>query len=353
MKEWSVNCLGRKKPKIYLDTNILSYLIDNTYPSLTKLLLKLKDTCLFDLISSDFCKSEFVGIRKREHYLRLSVQKATEGNKKMNFSSLLKYHNQFGSQEVPFADVIDEIKTNVTSELESITTNYGIDFCCELHSGLTLPANDICLSSKISKEDSLVMVSAVSPLPGEVFENVLLVTHDQDFVTWYSKDGLKERLDKIFHNFEIPIPKLADTRDIFGFNLDNEVNIDNLIEQFCNKFIETFKDLYIGKSIEPVDKCPKDVFALKAELNKTIRQKQYIFVIGKNLDYMYALPKVVEFYHRGSPIEDGNMFTTAKENHLTASIVYSDDVFTSKATYQEILSELRKEGNYIFYLPIV
>ena len=60
MKSWSQDCLGRMKAVLFLDTNILSYLVDNTYPQLTNIITNFKDTSVVNLISSEFCQLEFV-----------------------------------------------------------------------------------------------------------------------------------------------------------------------------------------------------------------------------------------------------------------------------------------------------
>lgn len=351
MKDWSINCLGLSKPKVFLDTNILSYLIDGTFPSLNKLLQSLRGTCLFDLISSDYCKSEFVGIRKREHYLRLSVQQAMKGNNSLNFSSLLKYHNQFGSVEVPFESIIDQIRDNVKAELQKITTDFGIDFSCTLHAGLTNLANEVCLNSKISKEDSLVMVSSIIPSSGIKYDNVILVTHDNDFVKWYNEEPAKSKINSCFTGNSLSEPYFIDSKNVFGHNLDKEVNPENVIPDFLNWFIDRFKDFYIGKTIVPIPECPQDSFAIKAEINKSIHQGSYVFVVGRELDYMYAIPNVLDFYHKGASIEDGYCFTSKADNILSARISYNDIDFESTEIYNEILQSLREEGNWLFYLP--
>lgn len=352
MKEWSVNCLGLKKPKVFLDTNILSYLVDQTYPTLNDLLLTLKETCLFDLISSDYCKNEFVGIRKREHYLRLSVQKAQDKGKSLNFSSLLKYHNQFSSVEVQFESIIGQIKSNVNDELQKITTDFGINFCCSLHSGLTSLANNICLCSKISKEDSLVLVSSVMPQDSVNYDNVILLTHDKDFVDWFNIEQARNAIEQAFEESSVPIPNLLDTRKVFGIDLDHEQDINTVVNKFVEWFLGQFNADYVGQTVAPVNGCPVDSFALRAEINREIYQNKYLFIIGRDLDYMYAVPNPIDFFHRGKSIDDRTTFTTSAENMLCARVPYNEDYFESIKLHGEIISALREDGNYVFYLPI-
>ena len=163
MEPWSdLPVRERFRIKFYLDTNILSYLVDNTYSGLTLTMNYLKNSEFADLVSSKYVIFEFVGIRKREHYLQKVLQKSTSAAGKVNISSLLKYKDNFNAPEVKFEDVQADIKLAVETEVQDITTNFGIDYSANiLHDTLLNPTFEINLSSRVSKEDSLVLTSAV------------------------------------------------------------------------------------------------------------------------------------------------------------------------------------------------
>lgn len=72
MKSWSTQ-IDTFKIKVFLDTNILCYLVDNTYPALTSFIDTLNKLPVVDIISSDFVLTEFIGVRKQEHYLRCAL----------------------------------------------------------------------------------------------------------------------------------------------------------------------------------------------------------------------------------------------------------------------------------------
>lgn len=350
MKEWSSDCLGQSKVKIFLDTNILSFLVDNTYPALTEAIQLLNELCITELISSDYCKNEFVGIRKREHYLRSFVEKAQEGGKQVNFSSLLKYHNQFELDEVNFYDILDAIRSSVLSDMERITTNFGIQFKCVMHALLINVANEICLSSKISKEDSIVMVSATSPDVGRIQKSTMLLTKDADFVKWYSEEVVKADIDAIFERYGIPIPNLINIRDFLGIPLNcDHLDSQILKERIVAQFKQTNINSYLGRTVVPTgERTPKDVYAIKPELEQPIPQNAYLIVIGKELDFVYYLPNQAEFYHKNQLIENGTTFHDGADCIISARCSWVEDSFDSHDVYIDLLQELRKEGNLVF-----
>lgn len=45
MKEWSQPCHNKLTASIFLDTNILSYLLDQSYPALTRLVTFFSQKC--------------------------------------------------------------------------------------------------------------------------------------------------------------------------------------------------------------------------------------------------------------------------------------------------------------------
>lgn len=241
METWSQTPIKDFKVLFFLDTNILCYLVDGTHPNLNKFINYLADSPFSDLISSDYVLLEFIGVRKREHYLRAVLEKCKEDGIIVNLSSLLKFHNQYSSPEVDFESIIPRIKQSVNEDEENITTHYGIDFRCKFHIDLFEPTKNICLVSKISKEDSLVLISAVSPVGDDYNENCILLTNDADFNKWYQQ--AKGGIDQVFIDKSIPKPRLSHINSIQlsgrQLNLtDNNLDITGF-EIDANRYILT------------------------------------------------------------------------------------------------------------------
>lgn len=124
MENWSdKQVIQDFKVRFFLDTNILVYLIDGTHSGLTNALDFLNKSEFADLVSSKFVIFEFVGIRKREHYLKLAVST----NPKVNISTLLAYGSKgFDVDDIDYYSLQPTIKKNVEKEIEDITNNFGI-----------------------------------------------------------------------------------------------------------------------------------------------------------------------------------------------------------------------------------
>ena len=355
MKSWSQDCLGRMKAVLFLDTNILSYLVDNTYPQLNHMISNFRDTCVVNLISSEFCQLELVGIRKREHYLRKVIKTAIDNDRIVNCSSLLKNHNQFECREVQFETILPNVRTAVNDDVNHIIGEYGIEFCCKIHEDLFLPISEICLHSKISKEDSFVIVSAVNPLPSQYNHVCYILTHDTDFEKWHRQ--AQADLSSVYQTHHLPEPIMVHQTNVFGFNLDkNEpFEFDTIKEKFMGSFIEKNKRFYLGKTMEPYgDNAPDNMFALQSSTSNRIFANKYITIIGKDLDYCITTPTPIHFFHERKIVEDGTIFGKDVKNIITGLFCQQDmtnEPVFSNEDYEEILSLIRTEGNYVFYHP--
>ena len=150
--------------KIALDTQILAYLIDNSYPDLTYFIKVLSKNPCVDIVCSRFAIYEFIGIRKLEHYLRCIVDVTTTTGGSANFSSILKNKNGFDASELKYKEIYETIKERVEKELIRIDTNFGIIYeSFDLHNSLWKPQQELVLSTRISKEDCLLLLSSVFP----------------------------------------------------------------------------------------------------------------------------------------------------------------------------------------------
>lgn len=350
MKVWSQDCLGQMKASLFLDTNILSYLVDDTYPSLTRMISDFKQTCVINLISSEFCQLEFVGIRKREHYLREVIEIARKDEKIVNCSSLLKNYNQFECREIDFSIVLPNIREKVNKDLEKIVTEYGIEFNCKIHTDLFVPIKEICLHSKISKEDSFVIISALNPMPSRYNNVCFVLTHDRDFNKWHNQ--AQEDLSIIYNNYHLPEPIMIHQSNAFGTDLDvaNKYDYNNIRNNFMELFIEKNSKYYLGKTIVPYGvNLPFNIFALKAKTRNPILLKKYITIIGKNLDFSVTTPFPVSFYHRNNKVEDGTVFDENGENIISGLFEQNDIKIFTEHEYDELLSLIKQDGNYVFY----
>lgn len=343
--------------KFYLDTNILSYLIDSTYSGLTFTMDYLKNSEFADLISSKYVIFEFVGIRKREHYLQKVLQKSKSAAGNVNISSLLKFKDRFNAPEVKFEDVQADIKLAVEKEVQDITNNFGIDYNSNiLHDKLLNPTFEINLSSRISREDSLVLTSAVWSDETTKEEFVLITSNDQDFFDNYNP-GL---LNSVFMRHGLTPPIVEHLREIklnAGTKVDlTSSNDDDKLSTFLptkvkELIIERNKALFLGKTIN----CgngpgfPTNVVCFRLPENTDLNNNLYLTIIGKDLNFIYSSKLPISDFYDKNPIAN---YPLRKEVPTNISFRPTEDIGNGPAPIaQNIINKLRESGNLVFINP--
>jgi len=351
MEEWSDSpVIEHFKIKYFLDTNILVFLVDDTYTGVTKAIDILNKLEFVDLVSSKFVIFEFVGVRKKEHYL----QKCVNEND-VNISTLLTYGSKgFNIPEVRFEDIQPEIKTLVESELEKITNDFGIAYSDNLlHDDLLKPTFDVCLSSKLSKEDSLVLVSALLPEPNKPEKIIHLVSKDEHF----SKSVKDPNLLPIYENHSLNIPDIGwipkIELDASHVNLTSSSD-DGRLDQFIPKkvlqlIISKNQDLYIGKTFTPQGEgFPANGVCFKLPLKKQLPNDIFLTIIGHDLSFIYSSKhRIDEFWHNGGALP--NNFSTNQENQTNISFLIRDENGANLS--DEMMAKIREVGNTVFIHP--
>ncbi|WP_417882525.1 hypothetical protein, partial [Xanthomarina gelatinilytica] len=229
------------KIKIALDTQLLAYLIDESYPSFNRFYDCLKSSPFVDIVCSRFVTFEYIGIRKLEHYLR-KLYSSTEG--KMNFSSALKYRNEFKAPELDYEACYEDIKLDIEAELQKLNDDFGIQYNDHiLHQGLWQPHQELLLSSRLSKEDSLVLLSSIYPQEFiKESHSVFLTNDDQFYKSFCGKQGYRmEAIDQVFEENGLTKPetfniKKISLNDATVHNLTESIS-DDTIDQFAKDFI--------------------------------------------------------------------------------------------------------------------
>ena len=345
--------------KIALDTQILAYWIDRTYPKLSLFIEELSQSPFVDIVCSRFAIYEFVGIRKVEHYLRCLIYKPTENGAKPNFTSALKYKNEFNNPEIPYSKVFPEIKKAVENELKEIDDLLDID-CDTLTfpNELWEPHQDLVLSTRISKEDSLLLMSSIFNDELKKEDYLVLLTNDKQFY-----DAIEEESGEIFQKHNLTKPKVYSLKEMniegTTINLVSDKKEEEIIKDFTTKFIlerikEKNEKLYIGK----VKPCPKTYkgkllcFGLEANV---LENNLYLSVLSKNLEYLYNIEsKLTNFHAKREAIEEYPYtpieYIDEKGEDISRNIsvkVKKNGDYLSKEDY----SKISQTGDLVFIHP--
>ncbi|HEY4061200.1 MAG TPA: hypothetical protein VGM30_04830 [Puia sp.] len=357
MEPWSdLPVINDFKIKIYLDTNILSFILDGIYSGVTTSIQILGQSEFVDLVSSRYVIFELAGIRKKEHFLR-EVLKTQTGNGTTNLSSLLKYKDDYSSSSVEFSAIKGLIKQKVEQEIETIVNTHYIDYKANfLHDGLLEPTVEICLSSKISKEDSLVMISALLPEKQKPEGNVCMLTKDQQFTTAFAEHDL----EPILQNFSLTAPNIEHIKGISlldgtNVNLTNQADDARLSTFWINKIKEMIlgknTHLYLGKTFTPNSlNLPPNCICFKLKENTNLPNNINLTFISKSLDFIYTIKLVVKEFWNNSAIHNYPFISTQLTNISFLGLDF-DNANNPTPISANIVSRLREQDHLVFIHP--
>jgi hypothetical protein len=349
MEPWSAQ-LEKFNINFFLDTNILCYLIDDTYPALTSFVKALSDMPVVRLYSSEYVLAELFEVRKKENYFHEVLERSKKDGKFINISSFIKYNKRYAIPGYEYQnDLAAAVKEKVDKDIDKITRDFNISFDNSFNDKLLLPMKGICLSTKISREDSLVLVSSVFKSgTEEISERVVLLTGDQDFYNWATSS--KDEISSAFNEGKSPDIEFIDSigSGFTGFeggtqNLRKKVeNVEDLAVRYVmNCLLETYKDSYIGKIImRDSPNALDNLIAFKARVNIE-KQELYLMVLSKTLSFVYCPQPKSKLYHSGRPIDVP--FVPVNGNNIVTFVCDKKD--------ETVFDLVNDEGNLVFVHP--
>jgi hypothetical protein len=227
MKIWSDHkILGTTfSIELFIDTNILEYLFNNEYPNLTNTIEYLNEYPDFITLKvSRYVYFEYFEIRKRAIFKNLAIidePEITERNIRKFNSTVLNFE----------LDCIPAFQS-IFQDISDFFGKFNIEQEGEIHGELWGNTFDIMTKSKLSREDSLVTVSAIRPDPFSESRLFCIITNDQHF---HSSIQNNEVLDNYFVNKSLikPVIWFIGCNDIenkcFGRkNLTEETEINDI-----------------------------------------------------------------------------------------------------------------------------
>lgn len=334
----------------FLDTNILCYLIDNTFPTLTAFITALKEMPVVQLYSSEYVLAELFEVRKKEDYFHEVWERSKKDGKFINISSFIKYNKRYEIPDYEYeGDLAEAVKKKVNEDVEKITNEFKIDFLNSFNDRLLGPMKRICLSTKISREDSLVLVSSVYKNGiEEVSERVILLTGDKDFYNWAMNS--RAEISTAFSHGKTPVIEHIDSlgKGVAGYtggtqNLKTEIEkVEELAIQYVMScLMDTYKDRLLGKVV--IRECagaPKHLIAFKAA-TKLKNKELYTFILTQNLSFLYSPKPKSKLYHSGKQIEVP--FSPEGGNSIVTFVCEEND--------EEVFKAVNMEGNLVFIHP--
>lgn len=354
MEEWSAES-EKFRVNFFLDTNILCYLVDDTYPALTAFIKALAEMPVVSLFTSEYVLSELIEVRKKEDYYQEVVKRSKTDGRYINISSFIKYNKRYDIPHYSYGgDLVEPVTEQVNQDIDKIVYDFGITFDSKFNDQLLAPMKGICLSSKISHEDSLVLVSSLykreEKLPSG---KVILLTNDKDFVDWCQKAELD--ITRVLGNYGLSMPyveRLWKIGCIFGENsthwdlTDINANGEAIAKEYIKECIMLmYAKYYIGyvTHSEKVTKAPAHTLFLKVKadsLDNTI----YTIILDKDLNFLYCPQKKADFYRDGHSLSEPFVPTEGQDK-----VGFVCEMREGEG--EEIFDKINRYGNMVFIHP--
>lgn len=332
---------------VYLDTNILVDYVEKAYPLLNKSIDFLSQCPFVNLRSSHYVLFEFTEVRK----LRLFWAKADPAKSRSYEDVRFSIKKTWEYNGKAYDEFKTEIVSTVSSELELIKNSLQLNFDEHvLHDGLVYPTNSLCLATKISKEDCIVMVSCMHPDKDDFLDHCLLLTRDSQYFKAYTDN--RADAEKVFGDNNLHIPVLVRTEDLkiegqgTQYNLYNDDGRSDIEKYWIWLITTTLKNnhasQYVGTTYvhggnEAAKKC---IYFEMDGADKVLRESSGLYFVFNDLSQKAILSGPFEFWN----------YQKVELPHTNPDDPkYS---FKTEGLDSDLLHKLRENGNSVFYYDI-
>lgn len=215
-----------------------------------------------------------------------------------------------------------------------------------LHELLVFPTNSLCLSTKISKEDCLVLVSCMHPKEDEKLEHCILLSRDNQYYKSY-QDNIND-VDSVFRASNLVLPQFIHTNKIKyqqnkQLNLYKETSIDITDvwnDIICSALKSKHSDSYIGETylFGKSGISAQCVYFDTKNPDITLQESEGLLFISKDLKTKISIAGPFEY------MNNGNKITLPYRNPQFTKYSFHPNSITP-----DILEKLRQKGNLVFY----
>lgn len=333
------------KAYIYLDTNILEDYLEKTYPLLNKCIDFLSQCPFVTLHASHYVEYELTEVRKLRLFEHM-VDPYSEPNRKEQASIKANWVYK-GHKYEKYKDVI---KRQVMDEIDDLKFNHNISFDDNvLHDDLLNPVKELALSSTISREDSMVMTSAVFPDYNVYIKKCALISADSQFVDSIKKcnsevkktmDGLgtdtpvflyAKQLRSSFFSKKLNLYKDDSSEDVESFM--KKVVLDLICEMNAKTLFAT------TTHYTPKGKVSRYLYLKMLRKEKELKYSDGLIIVPKDLSFFKVIQIDASTYkHKGKAITIPYKWSLCP--NFSVEIIKTDD---------ETYNLVNTNGCFVFY----
>lgn len=328
------------KVDFFLDTNILVDYVQGGNQLLIESLDYLAKCPFVTLRSSHYVEFEFTEVRKKNEFFKMVHDRypsKTPGDRSVkNYGS-----NNWKDGEVDYLSYKDTIQSCVEQNLNLLKNNLKVDFDDHvLHKDLVKTTCKIVLQTKISREDSMVLVSCMYPTPEDRLLYCVILTNDKQYNDAYNSS--KECIDEILGQGEVCLPQFFCLKNMPNQKLNNKSDIIAFWNKTILNFIKNKNvSYYVGHTVTPSPKSIAEgyIWFDMEENNKKLYGSDGLVFISQDLSDYQDLVNCNKYYG-----DDG----LCSELPFT---VPDDTEFSIKLEFEdiEILRRIQKNRYYVFY----
>lgn len=331
------------KINIYLDTNILVDYIESASSVLVESLDFLAQSAFVILRSSHYVEYEMTEVRKKRlFYYKVRNRYPLKGE------SLAEIKQTWELDGKQYDEFRDEITQTVISEFGMLEEKLGVRFDDHvLHQKLIYPTRDLCLATKVSREDSMVMVSCMYPNQDELLEFGVLLSNDKQYISASMQSEVE--INDVFQKYGIRFPVLLNTKELDNgsrsLNLIDNKDFDKeklhsfwtvlLLNLIRKKHQQTYlgHTIKIGKSKRALDLVFIDI----EEPNKPLVDSSGLFFVLNDLSGTIEIGKDFDYWDNNSPVSLPHVNPDDTEYSIKPQI------------NMELLAKIQERGNLVFY----
>lgn len=324
------------KVNFYLDTNILVDYVQQGNQNLVDSLNYLAQSPFVNLRSSHYVEFEFAEVRKKNEFIKIVT-----GNYPLKGQTFHHLSHKWKCNGVDFNDKKDLVYKRVSQDIERINNELNINFDDHvLHEKLISPTRELYLNTKISREDSMVMVSCMYPKVDDMLDFSVIFSNDRQYMNAFKSNYVL--INSIFNDMGLNLPAFLSAKELpkpdsklYDINSSQKVDIKSLWDNIILSMIkQKHIDNYLGHTI----KANQEFIYVDIENpERTLEDSLELVLISKDLSCYQTIEKNFDFYNNA-----GKVVLPHKDP--------KDTKYSFKPELEAaILSVFQKKGNYFFY----